>query len=344
MKQRYKIIRMRRNSRALLEQCAQIVESYRQQGFRISLRQLYYQLVTRNIVLNNEKSYGNLSNLVSNGRLIGELDWEAIEDRGRLPKTPSEFANLKELVEAALYSYRLPRLDGQDHYVELWVEKDALAGVLAPIAHDYHIVLQVNKGYASQSSMWEAACRIDRACRMGKDGDSDYEWGDVTKDAVILYLGDLDPSGEDMVRDIRERLNLFLSGHVQDWDDDNDREDFELEERESPEVGARISYPEEAVQLEVLKIAITPEQVKKYNPPPNPAKLKDSRSARYIAKHGTNSFEVDALPPNILQAIIRGSVEAYLDMDRMQEIKDREEVDKAALRKAVEDIMKGNGK
>ncbi len=333
--QQYKIIRMRQNSKDLLDACAGIITSYQGQGLRLTLRQLFYQLVTRNIITNEEKSYANLSTLVSNGRLIGVLDWEAIEDRGRLPKTPTEFSSLSELVEAALRSYRLPRLAGQPNYVELWVEKDALAGVLAPLAREFHVVLQVNKGYASQSSMWEAACRIDRLCR--------DEEGCVVSDAIILYLGDLDPSGEDMVRDIQERLDLFLRGYLNMEEGDFDRFAFSDMSHYSPAAGVEIEGSGDEVSLQVVKIGITPEQVKTFRPPPNPAKLSDSRAAKFIVKHGRHSYEVDALPPNVLQELVRAEVGSRLDISKVDEIKERERRDKAQLRLAVEKLMKKGG-
>lgn len=339
MLQQYKSINMRHDSLAMLALCKQIVKQYRAQGLRLTLRQLYYQLVTKNAIKNEEKSYRNLSNLVSNGRLVGDVDWDAIEDRGRLPKVPPEFDSLKELVETALNSYRLPRLEGQEHYLELWVEKDALAGVLSPLARKYHLVLQVNKGYASQSSMYEAACRIDKACR-APWGDDDHEEGGVCKDAIILYLGDLDPSGEDMVRDIQDRLDLFLKGYLEGGG--TITEDGVERDRLSPALGWIITDPYyDAVQLSVIKIGITFDQVQRYKPPPNPAKLSDSRAAAYIAKYGKNSWEVDALPPNVLQQIITTEVEARLDLDMMQRIVDREQLDKSKLREAAEQIMKG---
>jgi len=99
----------------------------------LTLRQLYYQLVSRNVIPNTEKSYKNLSTLVSDARLAGKMDWNAIEDRVRVPRMSSEWGSVSELVEDALAAYRRPRWAGQRNYVELWVEKDALAGVLLPL-------------------------------------------------------------------------------------------------------------------------------------------------------------------------------------------------------------------
>ncbi len=155
--------------------------------------------MSRNIIPNVEKSYKNLSNLVSDARLCGLMDWDAIEDRIRQPHIPLEFENLEERVQTALDNYRLPRWRGQENYVELWVEKDALAGVLRPIAGEYHVTLMVNRGYSSQSAMYDSAYRfLDAAGR--------------TQTRHLFYIGDHDPSGEDMVRDIADRMSMFGAG------------------------------------------------------------------------------------------------------------------------------------
>jgi len=288
MKEQFKEKMFQRKSLVLIEECNAIVSAYMGQGLRLTLRQLYYQLVSRNIIPNEERAYKNLSNLVSDGRLCGEIDWDAIEDRIRIPVIPSEWANIGELVESALYAYRLPRWEDQDSYVELWVEKDALAGVLKPIAHQYHITLMVNRGYSSQSAMYEAFQRL-----LNKNG----------RQREILYLGDFDPSGEDMVRDIQDRLDLF---------------------------GANTF---------VYKIALTLGQVRKYNPPPNPAKHTDPRSRDFIARYGASSWEVDAIEPVELRKIIISEIETRVDMDLMKKIEAREEEDKNSLRDAVKKII-----
>jgi hypothetical protein len=194
---------------------------------------------------------------------------------------------LNELISAAISSYYLPRRENQPCYIELWVEKDALYGVIFPVAHGRHVTMMVNKGYSSQTAMYDAAQRF-------------IENGD--KKCVLLYLGDFDPSGEDMVRDIDTRLEMF---------------------------GANVR---------VEKIALTPEQIKKYNPPPNPAKHTDPRSQKFIALHGASSWEVDALPPDVLEKLIANEIDDLTDMDLWNEIVEKEKADK----KKLESIMSKN--
>jgi hypothetical protein len=282
MKIKFKDINLRQDAIQLIRTCNDIIKDYTEQSLKLTLRQLYYQLVTKNVVPNTEKSYQRLSGLISNARLAGLMDWSAIEDRTRLPHTPSEFEDLGDLVNAAIRSYRLPRWEGQEHYAELWVEKDALAGVLSPLAREFHITLMVNRGYSSQTAMYEASKRF-----VARPED--------TK-PVLFYLGDHDPSGEDMVRDIRDRLEMFVGEPV-----------------------------------EVQKLALTMAQVEKFNPPPNPAKLSDTRAAAYIEKYGDSSWEVDALPPQELSRIIRKAFKAIIDKDKLDVVLAKEEKDKQKL-------------
>lgn len=294
----FKTVKFRAESLERIEQCNDIIADYQQQGLRLTLRQLYYQLVSRNIIPNVERSYKNLSTLVTDARMAGMMDWNAIEDRGRVADSPSEFANLEELLDVALRAYRLPRWKTQENYVELWVEKQALAGVLQPIAREYHITLMVNKGYSSASAMYESAQRYMQHEEREEHPD-DEAGADLGRYFHLLYLGDHDPSGEDMVRDVKERLSTF------------------------------------GTTLQVKKIALTMNQVQRYNPPPNPAKVTDPRAEAYIKKHGDSSWEVDALPPQTLQQIIRRELDQLVDRDRMDEIIAQEAKDKELLRAAV---------
>jgi hypothetical protein len=277
--------------RKTIETANRIIAEYQAAGYRLTLRQLYYQFVSKDLIPNSERSYKNLGTAISDGRLAGLIDWDAIEDRVRVPKVPNEFEDVEDLVRAAISSYRLPRWNGQKNYVELWIEKDALAGVLQPLASQHHVTLMVNRGYSSQSAMYESAQRFIQAGRKHNN-------------RHLLYLGDHDPSGEDMVRDVADRLSMF---------------------------GATVN---------VEKLALTRDQVDQYDPPPNPAKTTDSRASDYVAKHGNSSWEVDALPPEVLSQVINDAIGALVDQSKMDKIKKREELDKKALKTAAKKIKK----
>lgn len=321
------------DSAAIVRQADKIIDDYLSQGLTLTLRQLYYQFVALDLfpddrcwtriestgkwvrdpngTKNAEPNYKWLGDIMSKGRLGGLLDWDAVEDRVRQPVVWAEYDSPKAMLEHALRGYRLPRLEGQETYVELWVEKDALAGVLKPIAAEYHVTLMVNRGYSSSSAMKEAGDRIrDKCAKYG------------VSDAIVFYLGDHDPSGEDMVRDIRDRLGKFLNDGTLIT---VDRGKVTFEEDDARE--ERKPY----IDLKVTKLALTMEQIRRYNPPPNPAKLSDSRAKAYIAKYGHHSWEVDALPPTVLRDLITEAIENVFDMDKVEAIKERERDHRATL-------------
>lgn len=247
-----------------LDQINVIVEEYRLQGYKLTLRQLYYQLVSRDVIPNKVEEYAKLSTILVKGRMAGIVDWEAIEDRIRVPKIPFYTTGIHGGINTLINQYRLDRMQDQDVYIEVWVEKDALSGVISRVTEKYHVRLMVNRGYSSATAMHDAAERIINATDEGKD-------------ATILYLGDHDPSGMDMVRDIRNRLLEF------------------------------------GADVEVDHCALLDEQIEKYNPPPNPAKVTDPRAGKYISQYGKTSWEVDALTPTVLNGIIQKKIEAMID-------------------------------
>lgn len=185
-----------RASLELIETADKILNEYARQGYRLSLRQLYYQLVARDIVENTVKSYKRIGNLVSDARLAGLLDWNMIEDRGRDAVIPAAWKSPADIVRAAARSFRVDRWQGQPCHVEVMVEKDALSGILGPVCRELHIRFTANKGYSSSSAMYEAGLRMRNVRRIGKK-------------IHIFYFGDHDPSGIDMTRDIDERLAQF---------------------------------------------------------------------------------------------------------------------------------------
>lgn len=322
MKQAYLNKSLRSDALSVVRAANEIIESYQAQGYRMTLRQLYYQFVSQNLITNEEKSYKRLAGIISDARLAGLVDWNAIEDRGRVPMTPSHYDSAEDLVERlkghAKY-FNFDRWRDQPYYVELWVEKQALASVLEPLAHQHHVTLMVNKGYSSQSAMYDSAQRFREG--MGCEGEPelfDPEFHSCTREefkgtenrdvsyereGVLLYLGDHDPSGEDMVRDIRERMTMF-------------------------------GVPD----LDVKKVALTTAQVRQYRPPPNPAKVSDPRAEAYIALHGPRSWEVDALPPNTLVQLINTAIVDLIDQDALARVKKDEDAARKKVTKALATI------
>lgn len=350
------------DKRQTIDRIIQIVNTFSAKGYVLTLRQLHYQLVTRNWIVNHISAYQKLSGLLDDCRYGGLIDWKAIEDRGRVPYIPYWVKDVEHALQDSLDQYRVDRQKDQETHVELWTEKDALSGILRRSTEKYHIQLVVNKGYTSSSAIYGAYDRIMNKIWEGKK-------------ITILYFGDHDPSGLDMVRDIKERLTYFICrgdkkkkagfGEVKSivdqmndwWDKDGDVDallNYGLSDRSYD----KLIYDKEmslANKIElrasmigmfldvneiftVKPIGLTIEQVRLYDLPPNPTKMTDSRSEGYIAKFGKTCWEVDALDPETLTELVESNIEEIIDMNLYYENIDRENEDMGKLQTIINNL------
>lgn len=265
-------------SLALIDKVNEVVEDYQARGYSLTLRQVYYQMVARDLIPNNLTSYKNLGNIINDGRLAGRIDWHAIEDRTRNLTRLSHWEGPKDILRSSRRSFHTNNWIGQEYYVEVWVEKEALIDVVRRAANTLDVPYFACRGYVSQSEMWSAAQRmIDMA--------SSYD-----RKPVILHLGDHDPSGIDMSRDIIDRMEMFgVPGLIFD------------------------------------RLALNMDQIEEYNPPPNPAKLSDSRVWGYMEKFGNKSWELDALDVSVIDQLIKDNIRRYMDMDLYRKAIDEQE-------------------
>lgn len=316
MKIKFRDAKLSTANRNRLEQINEIIEEYQEQDLVLTLRQLYYQLVSRDIIPNQQKEYSKLSTLLKEGRMSGVVDWEAIEDRLRKPEKPSSFSSPREILQAAQRQYRKDRMEGQKNYIEVWVEKDALSGVLSRVTNVYGISILVNRGYSSASAMFDSYERFAEAI----EGE---------QRTVILYLGDFDPSGMDMIRDIRDRIMEFLSKCYFD----NHEEESDQDEDSTERAETFLKWFE--TNFKIIPIALTREQIDQYDPPENPAKRSDPRAKGFIEEHGTSSWEVDALRPEVLNTILTEAIEARIDVRLYNAILQTEEQDRDKLQTII---------
>lgn len=269
----------------MIETINGILDDYAGQGYDLSLRQLYYQLVSKNLLTNEEKSYKNLGSLVSDARLAGLIDWDMIKDRGREMLANPHWDNPKDFLESVTPQYRFDLWERQSVYVEVMVEKQALEGVLIPVCRLLDVPFTANKGYSSSSALYEASKRYMKAAH-----------GD--KELFVIYLGDHDPSGIDMSRDVKDRLDLFTGYDVQ-----------------------------------VQRVALNMDQVEALNPPENPAKISDSRANSYIAQFGHSSWELDAIEPAQLAQIVQTAVSNIMDLHKFEADRKKQEAERKKLLK-----------
>ena len=248
----------------VIEQANEIIERYQADGYTLTLRQLYYQFVAGDLFPNTQKSYNRLKGIISNARLAGHIDWNAIEDRTRnLEKNLHISSPLDGIRMLREHWYGIDMWTNQEVRVEVWIEKEALMGVIEGVCRELDVPYFACRGNVSQSEQWRA-----------------YRRHAAQQRTIILHLGDHDPSGVDMTRDNRDRLDLFHGYNG---------------------------------QTEVERIALNMDQIEEYEPPPNFAKESDSRFEKYREIYGTESWELDALKPSVIDALIRKHVEKYRD-------------------------------
>lgn len=182
--------------RQIIANANQIIDEYQAQGYTLTLRQLYYQFVARDLIANTVQNYKKLGYVINDARMAGLVDWSAIEDRTRSLRGNGHFDSPADVIRAAKYSYKIDMWQNQPYRVEVWVEKDALLNAVERVARRLDVNYFACRGYTSASEEHSAALRFRRYIENGQQ-------------PVVLYLGDHDPSGIDMTRDHRDRLALF---------------------------------------------------------------------------------------------------------------------------------------
>jgi len=254
----------------IVVQANEIIDEFVDQGFDLTLRQLYYQFIARDLIPNSLASYNRLGSIVNDARLAGYIDWDSIVDRTRHLRKNTHWESPVDIVETCSQTFKYDKWQDQPIRCEVWIEKDALVGVFENLCATEDVPLFSCRGYTSQSAQWRAGQRMLERVIQGKDEDK------IAQATIVLHLGDHDPSGLDMTRDIEDRLKLFM-GDAHDC-------------------------------IRIERLALNYDQVEQYKPPKNPAKLSDSRSKTYVPKYGYSSWELDALDPVTLNRIVRDRI------------------------------------
>jgi hypothetical protein len=244
---------------------------------RMTVRQLFYQLVSREHIDKTEREYKRVSRTSVNMRRAGALPYKKIVDNNRDKVTARTQTGLVDALEDMAADYRRDPWLAQPRYVEVWVEKDALSGIIQPICTNHFVPFLACRGFTSETVRHITARKIITS----------------EKPATILYLGDHDPSGRAMGDGLAEQLR----GH-----------------------GADVT---------VQRIALEPDQIRQYNLPTRPSKKSDSRHHRFVEEYGNASVELDALPPDVLEALVTNAIASLIDVTawntHMQEVREEQE-------------------
>jgi hypothetical protein len=198
----FETIKLQEKSLALIERANAIIAEYQLRGFTLTLRQLFYQFVSRQAIGNTLAEYKRLGIIVKNGRRAGLIDWDTIEDRTRNVHRLSVWQSPSSIVRDCAAQYRENLWESQAFRPEVWIEKDALLGVIEGVCDEYRVPYFACRGNNSESEQYKAGKRFEEHLANGPT-------------PIVLHLGDHDPNGLDMTRDNRDRLALFARGHVQ---------------------------------------------------------------------------------------------------------------------------------
>lgn len=261
----------------------------------LTLRQIYYQLVGKGYIENNVSQYGMLSKLIKHARIDGYISWEDIEDRVRSYHDLTGWYNSENFIKASvkqfLTNYQRDLLQSQNIYPEIWIEKDALSSIFTRVAAPYTIPVVVCRGFSSVSFLNDYKVRL-----------SNYP----NRKPVLLYFGDFDPSGVEMLTAMETTLRDELG----------------------------------VVGIKFKRIALLKEDIYKYKLPHSPDALKktDTRAKKHIAEYGEIAVELDALPPKVLQSKIKEAIEDELDMGRFLEQSNIKALEFDKLNKVKNDV------
>ena len=216
----------------------------------LTVRQIYYRLVAKKIIRNIKQACNRY------GRILVNL-------RRRRPDVDARIVDRTRplfLGKASLWKE-------QKYYVEVWLEKDALSSLVKQVTSVYGCALQVTRGYPSLSVLRDLSERVPKGCRL-----------------VILYLGDFDPSGEDIFRHISEEVKKKFFNVI------------------------------------LEKVALKKEDIKRHGLPPIPAKRTAPRYKKFVKKHGNRAVELDALRPQILLKKIGDAILRFTDLKAQAEV------------------------
>lgn len=272
----------------------------------LTLRQIFYQLVAAGHIENNSNRYKALSVICSDMRKDGLLSWAVMEDRMRRVSGKRGWKNVEEFIASELNSFLRPEyydrclVQQVDQYAELWVEKDALSRIFEDVAYSYCVRVVTCRGQVSTTFLKDYADRAKRAAVQGKR-------------PVIIYGGDLDPSG---------------------W--------------KIPIAAQETLFRDFGVDVEFDRLALNLDQVEKYRLPNNPDALKwsDANAREYVRQYGEVAVELDALSPATLTAEIKTALGRHLDaeaMDAEREIQERERAAVKTVRRQVTGFLEGLG-
>jgi hypothetical protein len=300
------VLTFRSKNKALAQRAVEILEAERP----MTLRQLYYRLISAGVLANAQKEYKRLGNVMTTLREVGSVPRTWIVDHVRSTLKPSSWSGLADFAETVREAYRKDFWASLPHHVEVFVEKDAIAGTVQPVTAEFDVGLRVCRGYASVSFAGEIADL----------------WAEVEKPIFAYYLGDYDPSGFDIERDLREKLARYSALHCHPVNAELTEWHGEVQkEARAGRGGSSGGY------FFWVRLAVRAEDFEGHGLIELPVKMKDQRARGFIGRHGRRCAEVDALPPTELRRRVREAIVAHIDTPRWERLQETERLEQETL-------------
>jgi hypothetical protein len=270
--------RITRKNLSLAFVAAQLVE----EQHPITLRGLLYQVVSAGwLPSTDRKPYSRLGRIMTTLREKGAVPFSWIVDNIRSTAKPSSWTGLADFADSVKECYRKDFWAELPDYVHVIVEKDAIAGVLAPTTNEYDVALSPVRGYVSLSFAHEIAST----------------WNRIDKPIYAFYLGDFDPSGFDLERDLKEKLTRYCTRSFQ-WQ----------------------------------RLGVNLEDFDTFNLIRLEPKKKDKRYKRFVAEHGESCAELDAIPATVLRERVEQAITAHIDLWKWERLQETERLEQDTIR------------
>ncbi|MGH2974636.1 MAG: hypothetical protein ACRDLL_07195 [Solirubrobacterales bacterium] len=304
-------IKRRRRTKAEMAAIREAIHAALAKDHPMSVRGLFYALTTRGVIAKTEAEYATVKRLTAEMRRSGELPYSWLADGTRWMRKPTTYSSVESALERTAQTYRRALWDDAPVAVEVWVEKEALAGVLVDVTEEWDVPLMVTRGYPSMSFLYSAAQAI-----WGRS-----EHGQLT---AIRYFGDWDPSGRDIDRSIVKGIGEALvsfegpSTALIDWGDDDPESTF----------GAFAHFE---------RVGVNSKQIATWNLPTRPTKTQDPRSKSFMG----DSVELDAIPPHQLRTLARQVVEQHVDQQQLELLRVAEAEERQLLERMAATVNGG---
>ena len=259
----------------------ELILDWARQHRPVTVRQIFYRLSTLEAVDKSERGYKAVGRLCTQMRLDGEIPFSYFADNTRWMRRPRTYNTIEEALELTARTYRKSLWQNQTAAAEIWLEKEALAGVIYPVTSLWDVPLMVVKGYPSVTFLHTAASQMK----------NDYfHHNRITK---IFYLGDRDPSGLDIFRNITERIPEFAQN----------------------------------TPIVFSHVAVTLAQVRRWQLPSRPTKKSDSRAKDFEGE----SVELDAILPSDLRQLVTDCIEKVIDSAQLEQLRAIEKMEKESV-------------